>query len=150
VSTHKRWYCWTGAVQGKTQGAIEIEDNSDCKGNHVCKPGGNYDLFGARLLLDSPGEWSYDEDSGRLCLWSEETGLPPRGVEIKVRRHVFDLRGRQHITIEAVEMFGATLATDDESALLTSHNTWHFEGLLDKRFPKPGTAPIDSGRVQRS
>jgi len=265
VSTHKRWYCWTGAVRGKTQGAIEIEDNSDRKGNHVCKPGGDYYLFGARSLLDSSGEWFYDGDSGRLYVGSEETGRPPRDVEIKVRKHVFDLRGRRHISIEGIEMLGASLATDDESAhltldgvraryvdhsnlatrqygsqsdtgmafrgrghvirnceiayssgncvalfgsnflvvnnyihdgnyllyynntvsdakwsyrstwaaaqakdlygcrlvnnvdtsgmttngegLLTSHNTWHFEGLCDKRFPKPGTAPIDSGRV---
>jgi len=37
--------------------------------------------------------------------------------------------------------------TTNGKGLLTSHNTWHFDGLLDKKFPKPGTAPIDSGRV---
>ena len=50
VSSFKRWYCWTGAVRGKAKGAIEIEDKSDSKGNHICKPGGDYYLFGARLL----------------------------------------------------------------------------------------------------
>jgi hypothetical protein len=42
VSTFKRWYCWAGAVSAKAEGAIEIEDNSDSKENHICKPGGDY------------------------------------------------------------------------------------------------------------
>ena len=40
-------------------------------------------------------------------------------MEIKVRKNVFDLRGRQHIVIEGLEFFGASLATDEESAHLT-------------------------------
>ena len=119
VSSFKRWYCWTGAVRGKAKGAIEIEDKSDSKGNHICKPGGDYYLFGARPLLDAPGEWYYDNDSGTLFISSETHGRPSRDVEIKVRKNVFDLRGRQHIVIEGLEFFGASLATDEESAHLT-------------------------------
>ncbi|MFZ5832661.1 MAG: right-handed parallel beta-helix repeat-containing protein [Planctomycetota bacterium] len=116
VSTHKRWYCWTGAVKGQTKAAIEIEDNSDSSGNHVCKPGGDYYLFGARSLLDSPGEWFYDERSGKLLVYGDGQGGPPQDVEFKVRKDAFDLRGRQHITIEGLELFGASLSTDEQSA----------------------------------
>jgi hypothetical protein len=35
--------------------------------------------------------------------------------------------------------------TTDGEGLLTSHNTWNFDGLRDKRLPKPATAPVDSG-----
>jgi hypothetical protein len=38
------------------------------------------------------------------------------------------------------------MKTDGEG-LLTTHNTWQFDSLRDKRFPKPGTAPIDSASV---
>lgn len=119
ASTFKRWYCWTGAVKGHTAGAIEIEDNSDSKGNHICRPGGDYYLFGARCLLDSPDEWYYDDDSGKLLIWSETPDRSPQDIEIKVRGNVFDLRGRRHIAIEGFDLFGASLATDDESANLT-------------------------------
>lgn len=119
ASTFKRWYCWTGAVTAKTRDAIEIEDNSDSRGNHICKPGGDYYLFGARSLLDSPGEWFYDKDAEQLVVWSQMPGRPPQHVEIKVRKDVFDMRGRRHIVIEGLEFFGASLATDEESAHLT-------------------------------
>lgn len=119
ASTHKRWYCWTGAVRAQAQGTIEIEDNSDSKGNHICKTGGDYYLFGARSLLDSPGEWFYDNKSGKLLIWSDTPGRVLQDVEIKSRKNVFDLRGRRHITIEGIEFFGASLATDEASAHLT-------------------------------
>lgn len=119
VSTYKRWYCWTGAVKAKISGAIVIEDNSDSKGNHICKPGGDYYLFGARSLLDSPDEWFYDSDSGKLFVYSDLPGRAPQDVQVKVRKNVFDLRGRAHIVIEGLELFGGSLATDDQSAHLT-------------------------------
>ncbi len=119
LSTHKRWYCWTGKVTGRTAGAIEIEDNSDSKGNHVCKKGGDYYLFGSRSLLDSPGEWFYDSESGRLFVWSDSPSTVPKDVEFKVRKHVYDLRDRQHVVIEGLELFGASIVTDDQSARLT-------------------------------
>jgi len=119
ASTYKRWYCWTGAVRGRTPGAIEIEDNSDAKGNHICKPGGDYYLFGARSLLDVPGEWFFDSKSKRLLVCSKSPGTPPKDVEFKVRKNVFDLRGRTHVVIDGLEFFGASLATDDASAHLT-------------------------------
>lgn len=119
VSTHKRWYCWTGAVEAHAPGSIQIKDNSDAKGNHICKEGGDYYLFGARSLLDSPEEWFYDKKSGKLFMWSESGKRPPQNVEFKARKHGFDLRGRQHILLEGLEIFGASIVTDAESAYLT-------------------------------
>jgi hypothetical protein len=119
ASTHKRWYCWTGAVRAQAPGAVEIEDNSDSKGNHICKPGGDYILFGTRTLLDNPGEWFYDRESGTLFVWSDAAGRPPQDVEVKTRKHVFDLCDRRHIAIEGLTFFGASLETNAGSAYVT-------------------------------
>ena len=43
---------------------------------------------------------------------------------------------------QLINNVGTSEMTTNGKGLLTSHNTWHFEGLLDKKFPKPGTAPI--------
>jgi hypothetical protein len=48
---------------------------------------------------------------------------------------------------QLINNVGTSEMTTNGKGLLTSHNTWDFAGLRDKRFPKPGTAPIDSGRV---
>ncbi len=149
VSTHKRWYCWTGAVKGRAPGAIEIEDNSDAKGNHICKPGGDYYLFGARSLLDCPGEWFYDKDSGRLLVWSDTPGRPPEDVEIKVRKNVIDLRGRQHIRIEGLGIFGASLATDEESACLTLDGVRAFYVDHSNRATRQYGSQSDTGMAFR-
>ena len=149
VSTHKRWYCWTGAVKTKTQDAVEIEDNSDSKGNHICKPGGDYYLFGTRSLLDSPGEWFYDNDSGKLLAWSETPGRPPQNVEVKVRKNVFDLRGRQHIVLEGLELFGASLATDEESAHLTLDSVRVFYVDHSNRAAKQYGSQANTGMAFR-
>ncbi len=149
VSTYKRWYCWTGAIRATSQGAIEIEDNSDSKGNHICRPGGDYYIFGARSLLDSPGEWFYDNDSGKLFIWSDTPGRPPHNVEIKIRKSVFDLRDRRHIVVEGIELFGASLATDDRSARLTLDGVRAFYVDHSNRATKQYRSQSDTGMAFR-
>jgi hypothetical protein len=114
VSSYKRWYCWTGRVLTSGSGFLEVEDNSDFKGNHVCKPGGYYCVFGTLPLLDQEDEWFYDAAAGELCLWA--TGdRPPANVEVKTRLWAFDLSGRKHIAIEGLRLVGASILLDDDS-----------------------------------
>jgi hypothetical protein len=70
--------------------------------------GSKYYLEDHPALLDSPGEWWYDEANGRLYMW------PPAGsdpatmdVEISKRDDGFDLTGRSHIVLDGltVEIF---------------------------------------------
>jgi hypothetical protein len=74
VSSFKRWYCWTGAVRSSVKGAIEVEDNSDSKGNHICKPGGDYYVFGARSMMGGP---SAEFGAGPCGLRQTVQGLEP-------------------------------------------------------------------------
>jgi len=79
VSSHKRWYCWTGEVLASQAGELQIKDNSDSKGNHICKPGGRYYVFGAKSLLDSPNEWYYDATAGELFVGGADDQTLPQG-----------------------------------------------------------------------
>mgnify|MGYP006283294807 CR=1 FL=1 len=54
-------------------------------------------------LLDSPGEWWYDGDTGRLYLWSPENADPATlDIEIARRNVGFDLTNRSHITLDGL------------------------------------------------
>ena len=54
-------------------------------------------------LLDSSGEWWYDESSGRLYLWSPDGNDPATSnIEIAVRNTGFDLTNRSHITVDGL------------------------------------------------
>ena len=118
VSSHKRWFCWTGGVQGSGPGHLRVEDNSDSRGNHVCKPGGRYYVFGTLSLLDQEDEWYYDAAAGELCLWTAG-GDAPADVEVKTRLWAFDLTGRENVRIEGLRLFGASILTDDKSVGIT-------------------------------
>ncbi len=118
VSSHKRWFCWTGRVQGSGPGHLSIEDNSDSRGNHVCRQDGRYYVFGALPLLDQEDEWYYDAAAGELCLWSLSQDAPAK-VEVKTRLWAFDLTGRENIRIEGLQLFGASILTDDDSVGIT-------------------------------
>lgn len=115
VASHKRWFCWTGRVTDHGKGYVSIENNADKEGNQVCKPKGQYYLFGTKTALDSENEWYFDENASRLYVWVSGGGAPSDRVEIKRRQWAFDLRGMAHIHIRNVAIVGASLATDDKS-----------------------------------
>ena len=59
-------------------------------------------------LLDSPGEWWYDEATGRLYLWPPAAGNPAAmDIGISRRDDGFDLTNRSHIALDGltIEIF---------------------------------------------
>jgi len=123
VSSHKRWYSWTGKVTGSGPGYVEVENNSDSKGNHVCKKGGKYYLFGVKSALDTANEWYYDADAGELYVWMPDGGRPGDRVEVKRRMYAFDLRGKSHVELRNLHIHGSSIRTDKRSTNLV------FDGL---------------------
>ncbi|MGM0490451.1 MAG: right-handed parallel beta-helix repeat-containing protein, partial [Planctomycetota bacterium] len=115
VSSHKRWFCWTGPVTGFGQGYLEIVNNADSKGNQVCKRGGKYYVFGSLDLLDTGDEWYYDDRSHTLYVQLPRGGAPGNRVEVKKREGAFDLRGTSHVAIRGLDIFAASIVTDDRS-----------------------------------
>lgn len=123
VSSHKRWFCWTGSVTGFGEGYLNLVNNADAKGNQVCKKGGKYYVFGSLNLLDAGDEWYYDADSRTLYVCLPDGGPPGDRVEVKRRACAFDLRGAENVVLRDLDIFAASVTTDDRS------NSLVFDGL---------------------
>ena len=100
-------------------------------------------LQGALGLLDEAGEWYYDAAQETLYLWTPGGGVP-EDVEAKVRNDAFDLRGLSNITLRDLDVFAATVVTDDASANvvldgLDVRYVSHYATLPD--LPAERTAP---------
>jgi hypothetical protein len=118
VSSHRRWFCWTGKVTESGAGYVEVENNADKKGNHVCRKGGKYCLFGAKSALDAPNEWYYDSGAGELYVWMPDGGEPAGRVEVKRRMYAFDLRGKSHLELRDLDIHAGCIRTDERSESL--------------------------------
>ncbi len=65
--------------------------------------GSKYYIENRPSLIDTAGEWWYDEDSGRLYLWPPTPGDPgEQHIEISRRDHGFRLQNRSYITVEGL------------------------------------------------
>ena len=65
--------------------------------------GSKYYVEDAPYLLDTPGEWWYDEGSGRLYLWPRVPGNPAsQNIEISRRDNGFSLRNRSYISLDGL------------------------------------------------
>jgi hypothetical protein len=72
--------------------------------------GSKYYVEGLPHLLDSPGEWWYDEGTGRLYLWPRTAGdSVTLNIEISLREDGFSLKNRSYITLDGltIEFFNS-------------------------------------------
>lgn len=83
--------------------------------------GSKYYVEGKPYLLDTPGEWWYEETSGRLYLWPPTAGNPAAQIfEVSRRGNGFNLRNRSHITLD-----GLTIEFLDGSAIYQANWETH-------------------------
>ncbi|WP_314584755.1 discoidin domain-containing protein [Paenibacillus terrigena] len=84
-------------------------------------PGGGvkYMIAGIKGQLDRQKEWYYDSAASTLYL-SAPGGVDPNtlDVEAKKRKYAFDLTGRSYITIEGVQLIGASMTTKDADHIM--------------------------------
>ncbi len=83
--------------------------------------GSKYYVENKPRLLDTPGEWWYDEGMGRLYLWPPAPGDPAlQHIEISRRDHGFSLQNRSYVTVDglAIEML-------NDSAVYVNNWTTH-------------------------
>jgi len=89
-----------------TAGRITVDQNCEDgygSGRPALGWGSKYFIESLPLLLDSPGEWWFDPDSGRLYLWPRVPGNPAgMNIEISRREHGITLHNRSYITLDGL------------------------------------------------
>ncbi len=82
----------------------------------IPQSGSKFYVSGARVLLDAPGEWFYDNNSGQLYIYMPN-GLAPAGhdVEVKARLNAVDLSGHTGIHVVGFNILGGSILTDEDS-----------------------------------
>lgn len=113
------WICWSATVTAYNAGTHTLTFEPAKEGWYTPRAGNLFVLRGVRFALDTPGEWLYDKEKGRLLL------IPPEGVdinkaviEVKRRLDAIDLRGRSYIQIKGIEFTAGGIRTDESSSNL--------------------------------
>lgn len=65
---------------------------------------------GKRWMLDSPGEWAWED--GRLYLWPDDGESPEGRTWASSRARAIDASGSRNVRIDGIRIFGATLGID--------------------------------------
>ena len=138
------WYAQSGVVTASGPGWLTFNYTAD--NSYLIPRGGNgYYLYGKFQALDSAGEW-YRDPSGQLYLWAPGNPNPASHViEAKHRQFAFDLSGRSGITLEAINIFAATIKADSGSSNTVLD---HLHALYLSQFvwqPIGWDQPTDSG-----
>jgi hypothetical protein len=118
IDTLQGHYVYRRTITGHniTAGRITVDrvcEHDGGSGNPGLGWGSKYYVENRPALLDSPGEWWYDKESGRVYLWPRVPGNPATmNVEISRRNNGFSLQNRSYITLD-----GLTIELLNQSAV---------------------------------
>lgn len=73
-------------------------------------PKTDFYVEGKRWMLDSPGEWAWED--GRLYVWPEDGESPEGRTWASPRARAIDANGSRNVRIGGLRIFGATLGID--------------------------------------
>ncbi|SDC05420.1 Right handed beta helix region [Paenibacillus sp. UNCCL117] len=111
--------------------------------NYDARVGNSYFLSGVKGALDADKEWWYDSANQELYL------QPPAGaavtsllVEAKKRLYGFDVSGKSHIRIEGIDLFAASIKTDDQTKHLLIDDM--KASYISHNSRNPQSSPNDS------
>jgi hypothetical protein len=109
------WVSWTRPVTGwdPDTRTLSFPCDWDQHPAYGVTPGTRWYVYGTRSLLDAPGEWWHDAETGRLLVWPPDDADPAAAVEVKRRDAAVDLRGLAHVSVKGFNLFGATARLDD-------------------------------------
>ena len=123
--------------------------------DYLPQAGNPFFLTGKLSELDAPGEWFYDEARRTLHLQTPAGDNPANHtIEIKARQCAVDLRGKSHIIVRGLQLFAATLLTDERSRHnvmdgLTALYVSHYSQLVRWRTGLRDSGIILDGQSNR-
>ncbi len=152
VALDAKWghYVYRRQIAGHDVAAGRITVGSECLQDGGWEDPGlgwgtKYYVEDHPALLDSPGEWWYDQTTGRLYLWSPGGGNPAAmDIEISRRDDGFDLTDRSHIAID-----GLTIEIVNRNAVKQGWGTGFHQGNAIRnstlRYADFGVVVLQSG-----
>ena len=127
------WTALTSKVEtyDPATGTLTYSSTARGKTNANYRPGAGsrYYVFGSYGLLDTENEWWYDQEHQELYLMTpggvnpDEAGIL---VEAKEYHNAFDLSDCSYITIDGIDVRGATVVTNEASSHIKLHDM-HME-----------------------
>lgn len=153
---------WEGAKINFAPGPMWINATCDVAASTsssifmYCPPGGfqfterdfpqgdnHFFLWGKLAALDAAGEWFRpgQAQTETVFLWTPD-GTNPNDhlVEAKSRLWAFDLSGRSYVNIEGLNLFAASVMTDDDTSHveisgITAEYVWHSQAIRASTSP---------------
>ncbi len=139
----------------RTIGRVTVDENCDNGGTPGLGWGSKYYLENHPSLIDHPGEWWYDKNTGRLYIWSP-TGENPaqQNLEISRRDDGVDLTKRSYVIFDGlqIDLFNQTaLVIDNNSTNDFAHGNQVKNSLL--QYSNKGivlSAYVSSGHTENA
>ena len=108
----------TCPISGKSGNALAFQCVDSAWSDTMLRPSvqNNYFLWGKREALDYPGEWFREgaANAGTLSLWTPDGSNPnAHTIEAKRRVYAFDFSRRGYITLDGINIFGASVQLHD-------------------------------------
>ena len=95
------------------------------------KEGNHFLLYNSLALLDSAGEWFFEE-AAKTLYWKPMSGIQPTELEVRVRPHGFQLTDLSHISIEGINLVGCGLDLRGASNCVVRRCTTRYSD-----YPRP-------------
>lgn len=146
ITPGQAWIAQTGTVVSSSPGQLTYSFIPLDK-YELPKAGNAYYLTGTFKALDSAGEW-FRDNGGKVYVWTP-TGDSPANhdVEVKHRSFAFDVSGDSYITIQNVNLFAASINSDDSSSnLVVNHTDARYVGQF-LSLPHGWDVPTRTGIV---
>jgi hypothetical protein len=144
IAPGQAWTAQTGDVTSSSPGQITFSYELTDSYEYPAKGDGFY-LTGTINALTSPGQF-YASPSGKVYLWTPAGDNPNNDdVEAKQRADAFNLNGVSDITVQDIDIVGATISTNGSS---TSDVMNHLNVTYPSQFlivPKGWQMPDNSG-----
>ncbi|MEO6825132.1 MAG: carbohydrate binding domain-containing protein [Nitrosospira sp.] len=115
------------------------------------RAGQGYYLLDQLGMLDSPGEWFYDENTAATYVWAPDGNAPSDQIRLSILEKGIDLSKRSNIIIEGIDILHTGLGVDLTKAQNITLRSMHVantirEGILATSAKNIILSQIVSGR----
>ena len=116
------------SVTGAGTNTLSIAPNTS---SPLSKAGWGFYFYDAKWMLDSPGEWFFDNTTQTIYLWTPTSENPGYRVSVATNGTAIDLSTLSNMTVENLEIDGASTGVDisnSKNVTLRNLNIYNIAG----------------------